>query len=379
MANTEISRLGVWQGEGIGPEIVAPTERAVELALEASGEAVPEFVPLLLGREAIDATGRVVPEETWETITGLDGWILGPHDNVSYPESAADQLNPSAHLRTQADLWANIRPVKGVPGAVHPDLDVVIVRENTEGMYADRNMLVGSGDVTVNGEVSLAIGVFTQAKIRRIVRRAAAIAAARDGVLTVAHKSNVLTETSGRYVTEAQTCAAEFGVEIQPVHIDALCAELVTRPQRYATIVAENMFGDILSDLAGGLGGSLGIAGSINASESQVMAQAAHGSAPDIAGQGIANPAGIMNSAAQMLDSLGYPRAAELLEGAVREAVIKAPTADLLRETAANTAPEPVTIGGHDSTGVCGANEARRPATTEEFAKQVFVQLEPVV
>lgn len=378
MANTEISRLGVWQGEGIGPEIVAPTVRAVELALEASGEAVPEFVPLLLGREAIDATGRVVPEETWETITGLDGWILGPHDNVSYPESAAGELNPSAHLRTQADLWANIRPVKGVPGAVHPDLDVVIVRENTEGMYADRNMLVGSGDVTVNGEVSLAIGVFTQAKIRRIVRRAAAIAAARDGVLTVAHKSNVLTETSGRYVTEAQTCAAEFGVEIQPVHIDALCAELVTRPQRYATIVAENMFGDILSDLAGGLGGSLGIAGSINASDSQVMAQAAHGSAPDIAGQGIANPAGIMNSAAQMLDSLGYPRAAELLEGAVREAVIKAPTADLLRD-AANTAPEPVTIGVHDSTGVCGANEARRPATTEEFAKQVFVQLEPVV
>ena len=378
MANTETCRLGVRQGEGIGPEIVAPTVRAVELALEASGEAVPEFVPLLLGREAIDATGRVVPEETWETITGLDGWILGPHDNVSYPESAAGQLNPSAHLRTQADLWANIRPVKGVPGAVHPDLDVVIVRENTEGMYADRNMLVGSGDVTVNGEVSLAIGVFTQAKIRRIVRRAAAIAAARDGVLTVAHKSNVLTETSGRYVTEAQTCAAEFGVEIQPVHIDALCAELVTRPQRYATIVAENMFGDILSDLAGGLGGSLGIAGSINASDSQVMAQAAHGSAPDIAGQGIANPAGIMNSAAQMLDSLGYPRAAELLEGAVREAVIKAPTADLLRD-AANTAPEPVTIGVHDSTGVCGANEARRPATTEEFAKQVFVQLEPVV
>lgn len=378
MANTEISRLGVWQGEGIGPEIVAPTVRAVELALEASGEAVPEFVPLLLGREAIDATGRVVPEETWETITGLDGWILGPHDNVSYPESAAGQLNPSAHLRTQADLWANIRPVKGVPGAVHPDLDVVIVRENTEGLYADRNMLVGSGDVTVNGEVSLAIGVFTQAKIRRIVRRAAAIAAARDGVLTVAHKSNVLTETSGRYVTEAQACAAEFGVEIQPVHIDALCAELVTRPQRYATIVAENMFGDILSDLAGGLGGSLGIAGSINASDSQVMAQAAHGSAPDIAGQGIANPAGIMNSAAQMLDALGYSVAAELLEGAVREAVIKAPTADLLRD-AANTAPEPVTIGVHDSTGVRGANEARRPATTEEFAKQVFVQLEPVV
>ena len=378
MANTEICRLGVWQGEGIGPEIVAPTVQAVELALQASGEAVPEFVPLLLGREAIDATGRVVPEETWETITGLDGWILGPHDNVSYPASAAGQLNPSAHLRTKGDLWANIRPVRGVPGAVHPDLDVVIVRENTEGMYADRNMLVGSGDITVNGEVSLAIGVFTQTKIRRIVRRAAAIAAARDGVLTVAHKSNVLTETSGRYVAEAKACAEEFGVEVQPVHIDALCAELVTRPERYATIVAENMFGDILSDLAGGLGGSLGIAGSINASESQVMAQAAHGSAPDIAGQGIANPAGIMNSAAQMLDSLGYPRAAELLEGAVREAVIKAPTADLLREAAAAD-PETATPAADEPAVASEAEGAPRPATTEEFAKQVFVQLKPVV
>ncbi|OFS16538.1 isocitrate/isopropylmalate family dehydrogenase [Corynebacterium sp. HMSC27B11] len=378
MANTETCRLGVWQGEGIGPEIVAPTVQAVELALQVSGEAVPEFVPLLLGREAIDATGRVVPEETWETITGLDGWILGPHDNVSYPPSVAGQLNPSAHLRKQADLWANIRPVRGVPGAVHPDLDVVIVRENTEGMYADRNMLVGSGDVTVNGEVSLAIGVFTQTKIRRIVRRAAAIAAARDGVLTVAHKSNVLTETSGRYVAEAKACVEEFGVEVQPVHIDALCAELVTRPERYATIVAENMFGDILSDLAGGLGGSLGIAGSINASESQVMAQAAHGSAPDIAGQGIANPAGIMNSAAQMLDSLGYPQAAELLEGAVREAVIKAPTADLLREAAAAD-PETATPVTDEPAVASEAQGARRPATTEEFAKQVFVQLKPLV
>src|SRR5699024_818866 len=144
------------------------------------------------------------------------------------------------------------------------------------------------------------------------------------------------------------------------------------------TIVAENMFGDILSDLAGGLGGSLGIAGSINASESQVMAQAAHGSAPDIAGQGIANPAGIVNSAAQMLDALGYPPAAALVAGAVREALIKAPPADLLRETAA-TAPEAEASGAHEPAVASGAEGAPRPATTEEFAKQVFVQLKPLV
>lgn len=372
MANTEKARLGVWYGEGIGPEIVGPTVEAVELALARSGEADVEFVPLLLGREAIDAMGFVVPEETWETISGLDGWILGPHDNVSYPASVKGQLNPSAHLRKRADLWANIRPVRGVPGAVHPNLDVVIVRENTEGMYADRNMAVGSGDLTVNSEVSLAIGVFSATKIRRIVRRAAAIAASRDGILTVAQKSNVLTETSGRYVAEAEACAGEFGVTVQPVHIDALCAELVTRPQRYATIVAENMFGDILSDLAGGLGGSLGIAGSINSSEMQVMAQAAHGSAPDIAGQGIANPAGIMNSAAQMLTTLGYPVAGDLLDRAVQTAVVEVPTADLLRERAEAGGTE--ASGGADVTPGASA-----PASTEEFAKQVFVQLKPLV
>ena len=352
--------LGYWPGEGIGPEINPPTLRAVELALSAEGvgPVTVRWEPLLLGLDAFEATGEVLPEETWQTVTGLDGWILGPHDNAGYPEAARAQQNPSAALRVHADLWANIRPVTGLPGAMAPDMDLVIVRENTEGMYADRNMYAGSGDVMVTPDVALAIGTFTRHGVRRIVERAGRIASARGGVLTVAHKANVLSRSSGMYVEEAERMAAETGVELRPVHIDALCADLVTNPGRHRTIVAENMFGDILSDLAGGLGGALGAAGSVNSGDTAVMAQAAHGSAPDIAGKGLANPAGVMNSAAQLLDSLGYPRAGAALSGAVRHALIESPTADVAG----------VTGGGDGDSGVSGA-------TTVTFSETVFAQL----
>ncbi len=352
--------LGYWDGEGIGPEITPPTRTAVEQVLDAAKVGVT-WVPLELGIAAFDATGRVVPDITLEKIRGLDGWILGPHDNVSYPPAARAQLNPSAALRQSADLWANIRPVVAVPGAPAPDLDVTVVRENTEGMYADRNMAAGSGDLRVTTDVALAVGVFTRHKIARICDRAAQIAASRGGILTVAHKSNVLTRTSGMYLEEAERAAAETGVELRPVHIDALCADLVRRPARHRTIVAENMFGDILSDLTAALGGSLGAAGSINAGDRQAMAQAAHGAAPDIAGEGIANPAGLMNSAAQLLTHLGYPRSGELLAAAVRAALQSHPTPDMVGTG----------VGAGAAAGaVTGA--AAPVVTTAEFSAGVF-------
>ncbi|AGP30644.1 isocitrate/isopropylmalate family dehydrogenase [Corynebacterium terpenotabidum] len=331
--------LGYWDGEGIGPEITPPTRRAVDLALAAHGVTV-DWTPLLLGEEAFVTTGQVVPTETSALVNGLDGWVLGPHDNVSYPAEARGQRNPSAALRLAADLWANIRPVRALPGSLTPDLDVVVVRENTEGMYADRNMAVGSGDLRVTPDLALAVGVFTREKIARITEYAAAVALDRGGVLTVAHKSNVLTQTSGMYLEEAERVAASTGVTLVPVHIDALCADLVTRPGRHRTIVAENMFGDILSDLTAALGGSLGTAGSINAGDRQVMAQAAHGSAPDIAGYGVANPAGLMLSAAQLLHHLGFGAAGDALAAAVRGALVRRPTGDVAGVTQGATTAE---------------------------------------
>lgn len=344
--------LGYWPGEGIGPEIVDPTVTATTTALHHFGGHTVQWVPLLLGRDAFVKAGQILPDETWSAVAGLDGWILGPHDNASYPPAAREQKNPSAALRVRGDLWANIRPVRGLPGAVAPGMDLVVVRENTEGLYADRNMYAGTGDVMVTPDVALAIGTFTRQGVRRIVRHAGRVAAERGGPLTVAHKANVLARTSGMYLEEAEAMAAETGVELLPVHIDALCADLVVRPERHRTIVAENMFGDILSDLTAALGGSLGAAGSINAGDRTVMAQAAHGSAPDIAGRGIANPAGIMNSAAMMLSHLGYSEAGEALAAAVRHALTHSPTPDLA--------------------GGAGVG-------TEEFSQTVFAQLGGVV
>lgn len=387
--------LGYWDGEGIGPEITPPTRRAVELALEPSGVTVT-WTRLELGAAAFAATGQVVPDATLATVlgsgedAGLDGWVLGPHDNASYPPEAREQLNPSAALRSAADLWANVRPVLALPGAPAPDLDVVVVRENTEGMYADRNMVTGSGDLRVTRDVALAVGVFTREKIRRITGYAAKVAQARGGVLTVAHKSNVLARTSGMYLEEAERVSAATGVEIRPVHIDALCAELVSHPGRHRTIVAENMFGDILSDLTAALGGSLGTAGSVNAGDRHAMAQAAHGSAPDIAGLGTANPAGLMNSAAQLLSHLGYVREGGALAASVRAALQSRPTADVM----AGGRPAGLTAGGSaaqvagtgripvesDGAGPGGAGgnsgwTGVRPASTAEYSGEVFALL----
>lgn len=350
--------LGYWNGEGIGPEITPVTRTAVDLALAPEGVTV-DWRPLLLGVDAFLRTGQVVPEDTLATVRGLDGWVLGPHDNVSYPDAARRQRNPSAALRLSADLWANVRPVRALPGAVAPGLDVTVVRENTEGMYADRNMAVGSGDLRVTPDLALAVGVFTRTKVRRIVGYAVEIAAARGGVLTVAHKSNVLAQSSGMYLEEAERAADTSGIRILPVHIDALCADLVTRSERHRTIVAENMFGDILSDLTAALGGSLGTAGSVNAGDRQAMAQAAHGSAPDIAGQGVANPAGLMNSAAQLLTHLGFARAGERLSTAVREAALRRPTGDL--------------------TAVTGGARNAVAASTGDYSEVVFALLKSLV
>lgn len=164
------------------------------------------------------------------------------------------------------------------------------------------------------------------------------------------------------YLEEAEAMADETGVRLLPVHIDALCADLVVNPGRHRTIVAENMFGDILSDLTAALGGTLGAAGSVNAGDTAVMAQAAHGSAPDIAGQGVANPAGLMNSAALMLRHLGYGEAGDALGGAVRHALMHAPTPDVAGEA-----------------GVAGDGSGAAGAGTEEFAEMVFAQLGGVV
>jgi 3-isopropylmalate dehydrogenase len=198
-------------------------------------------------------------------------------------------------------------------------MDLVIVRENTEGLYADRNMAVGSGEFMPTPDIALAVGVFTRAACERIARTAFALASRRRSHVTIVHKANVLTLTTGLFRDACRTVAAEFPhVVVDDEHVDAMAALLVRRGGDFDVVVTENMFGDILSDLAGELSGSLGTAPSINASETQVMAQAAHGAAPDIAGKNRANPTALFLSSAMMLDWLGDARGDRLLSAAAR-------------------------------------------------------------
>jgi 3-isopropylmalate dehydrogenase len=323
-------RLGVLEGDGIGPEIVPAATRVVDAALARTAGAV-EWVPLPIGWTAIHEHGGHTPPSTVEALAELDGWLLGPHDSAAYPEPHRSRLNPSGALRKHFDLFANIRPAKGVPGskAVAPRADLVIVRENTEGFYADRNTYAGTGEFMPSPDVAIAMGIFTRPRIQRIARVAFDLARRRRRRVTIVHKANVLQLSSGLFRDVCREVAADYpDVELDDQHIDAMTVHLVRRAADFDVIVTENMFGDILSDLAGELAGSLGLAASLNASDTRAMAQAAHGSAPDIAGQDVANPVSTILSAALLLGWLGdrhadpeASAAAELIEQAVVGAI----------------------------------------------------------
>ena len=322
-------RLGVMLGDGIGPEIVPASVRVVDAALAAAGAEPVDWQELPLGASAIDEHGSAVPPATLEALAGLDGWLLGPHDSAAYPEPARSQLNPSGAIRKHFDLCANVRPARGLEGgtAIAPDTDLVIVRENTEGFYADRNTYAGTGEFMPTADVAICLGVFTRPAVERIARTAFELARRRRHRLTIVHKANVLQLSSGLFKRVCLEVAEAYpDVQVDDFHIDAMTVHLLRRAADFDVVVAENMFGDILSDMAGELAGSLGIAPSINASDDRCMAQASHGSAPDIAGKGLANPVAMMLSAGMLLDWLGRRhRDATAADAAVRvEAGVRA-------------------------------------------------------
>ncbi len=307
--------LGVMDGDGIGPEIVPVATRVATESLARAGCDI-DWVPLPVGLAAIASHGAAMPQTTLETLETLDGWVLGPHDNVSYPPEHRTSLNPSGFLRKHFDLYANIRPARALPGTqpLAPNIDLVVVRENTEGFYADRNMHAGAGEFMPTPDVAMSLSVFTRPAIERIARGAFELAMARHRKVSIVHKANVLAMTTGLFREICYEVAKEFpAVAVEDYHVDAMAAHLVRHPGDFDVIVAENMFGDILSDLSGELAGSLGVAPSINASDTIAMAQAVHGAAPDIAGMGTANPIAMILSTGMLLEWLGHKHADESL------------------------------------------------------------------
>lgn len=298
-------------GDGIGPEISAATRLVLEAADRKFGLGF-SYSEIEIGFAALRKYGSTLPDASFAKARDADAVILGPVSHLDYPARDAGGLNPSGELRKRLDLYANIRPAatrKGLPSATGAAFDMVIYRENTEGFYSDRCMHSGNGELQVTADVALAMRRITRHASTRIAEAAFAGAMQRRRKVTAVHKQNVLKLTDGLFLSCCREVAARYPeVTYDELLVDAACAHFVRRPDAFDVVCTTNMFGDILSDLASELTGSLGLAASLNAGDETAMAQAQHGSAPDIAGKGIANPASLIGSTGMLLEWLGANR-----------------------------------------------------------------------
>lgn len=294
-------------GDGIGPEVLG----AARGVLEATGLSL-EFVEVEVGVGPFRRTGRSVPPDALQACRDADAVLFGA---TTTPPGLAGYRSAILTLRQELDLFANLRPARSVPGLGAPGLDLLIVRENTEGLYA--------GLERREADRATATRLVTRRASERIARVAFAEAEARGlPAVLAAHKANVLRETDGLFLECVRgVAAAHPRVRLEEGLVDSVAAELVLRPARHRCIVTTNLFGDILSDVAAGLMGGLGLAASANVGERHALFEPVHGSAPDIAGQGVANPAGAVRSAALLLRHLGEPAWAARVEAAVDEAL----------------------------------------------------------
>jgi 3-isopropylmalate dehydrogenase len=317
--------LLVLPGDGIGPEITDATLLVLDAAAAAHGVTF-KYERDRIGFEALHAEGTTLPDRVLERARAADGILLGPISHLDYPPRDQGGINVSAAFRVKLDLYENLRPARSRPGIGHTrePMDLVIVRECTEGFYPDRNMAVGSGEFMPTPDVALSIRKITAFACERIARRAFEHARRRRKLVTAVHKANNFILTDGLFLSKVREVAEAYAdVKLEEIIIDAMAARLVRDPGRFDVIVATNFYADILSDLASELSGSLGLAGAINAGESLCAAQAQHGSAPDIAGLDRANPTSLILSAAMLLEWLAQRRSDERLRHAA-EAIQRA-------------------------------------------------------
>lgn len=306
--------LPVLAGDGIGPEITEATLEVFDRASRWHGITfVPESLPV--GLTALEQQGCTVPEQTLRRLDETDAAVLGPLTTHVLDPNAGNQPNGSALLRKRFRLGANIRPASSVFGAPNAfgEVDLVVVRENTQGFYADRNMVFGQGEFQPADGVALSVRVITadaSEDVARVAFETAVRRARHSGRaprVTAVHKANVLRVTDGIFLDAVHRVAADFPeVAVDSLHVDAAATELIMQPRRFDVLVTTNMFGDILSNESAALVGGLGFAPSLNraADGSFALAQASHGSAPDIAGSGTANPIALILSVSMLFDWL---------------------------------------------------------------------------
>jgi len=261
-----------------------------------------------VGWEALREQGTLLADETVEMLRASDGWIMGPTFAGEYPKTDHTNGHPSGYLRRTFKLFANVRPVKAWPqlDPLIPDLDITVIRENTEGFYPDRNLAWGYGEFKPTDDVGISLRVITGVACDRFARFSLEYAATQ-GVKTlhVAHKRTAMPQTEGLVIGAFEKLQPEFPqVELNLLRIDTFSSSFPRRHADFKLVATTNLFGDILSDQASGLAGGVGVAPSLNAGLDHAMAQAVHGTAPDIAGQGKANPAALILSTAMLLDWL---------------------------------------------------------------------------
>ncbi|WP_445257645.1 3-isopropylmalate dehydrogenase [Nocardioides aurantiacus] len=318
-------QLAVIPGDGIGPEVTAEALKV----LEATPTGV-RFEPTRydLGAERYLATGEVLPDTVLEEVRAHDAILLGavggkPGDPNLPPGLLERGL--LLRLRFELDHYVNLRPSRIFPGAASPladpgEVDFVVVREGTEGPYTGNG---GALRVGTPAEVATEVSVNTAFGVERVVRDAFARASKRRGRLTLVHKTNVLVHAGAVWWRLVQEVAPEFpDVTVDYMHVDATMIHLVTNPSRFDVMVTDNLFGDIVTDLAAAITGGIGLAASGNVNPDRTtpsMFEPVHGSAPDIAGQGVADPVAAILSGALLLEHLGLDEAAAAVERAVVE------------------------------------------------------------
>jgi isocitrate dehydrogenase (NAD+) len=292
-------------GDGIGPEVTTAMQ-----AVLAAAKADVSWVEASAGLTAVERFGDPLPPDTLALIRRYRVALKGPLTT----QVGKGFRSINVRLRKELDLYASIRPLRSLPGVKTPysDVDLVVVRENTEGLYS------GQEHVVVPGVVE-SLRIITKTAAERIVRYAFELARNQGRRrVTFCHKADVMPMSDGLFLDTARAVADEYPfVEFEEIHVDRLCLQLALDPTPFQVLVMENLFGDVLSDLCAGLTGGLGLAPGANLGARYALFEAVHGSAPDIAGKGMANPIGLIRSAAMMLHHIGQRDAGNRVEEGV--------------------------------------------------------------
>lgn len=294
-------------GDGIGPEVV----KAAMKVVDATGVEC-DWQEAHAGLALFEETGDPLPEATLAAIRGADATLKGP----TATKSGIGFRSVNVALRQKLELYANFRPAKSIPGieSRYDDVDLIVIRENTEGLYSGLEHTVVPGVVESLRVIS--------AKASERIARFAFETARRQGRkrVTCVHKANILKLSDGLFLESCSKIAKEFSdIEYDDCIVDAAAMKLVLDPHQFDMLVMENLFGDILSDLTSGLVGGLGVTPSANVGDDAAVFEAVHGTAPDIAGKGLANPTALIQSAVLMLRFLGEKEAADRVDGAIRQ------------------------------------------------------------